>query len=113
MERLKTDPQTNRRPARSRRDGSCVRSHEGRRDREGATPEPGASDRRRQRLERLIDRKVTERLRSERRARRNELDLGRLQRQVERRGGSMRIVIEFPGQPSHPRPRRRRHPKFV
>ena len=95
MERLKNDTPINRRPARSRRDGSCLRAKgpHARRDPEATTLE--------ERRERHY-------------ARRYGLDLGQLQRQVARRGGSLRIVIEFPAESRPGRlPARPRRPRFV
>jgi hypothetical protein len=96
LERQKNDTPINRRPARSRRDGSCLRPKgpHARRDPEATAPE--------ERRERRYARKHSQR---------HGLDLGQLQRQVARRGGSLRIVIEFPAEP---RPvRRGRRPRFV
>ena len=112
MERLKNDTPINRRPARSRRDGSCLRAMgpQSSRDAGAMTPQ----DRREQRRQRR-DRMVAQRLRMARRLqRRHGLDLDRLQRQVARRGGSLRIVIEFPAElrPER-RPGRIRRPRFV
>lgn len=115
MERIKKDPESPRRPARFRRHGDCVRAGKRRGERiEGGSAAPNAAARRERRIERMIDRKIAEKIRSRRRQRGDRLDIGHLQREVERRGGTLRIVIEFPGQRSAPRPRpSRRHPKFV